>query len=246
MSTEVCPYYNVGYCKQKDNCSKSHPSVECETKCKIKTCLKRHKKPCKDKDLCKFLKSNSCEFKHEVSEAIPTSEPPKIILDLKNLVEALLKENKVLNEQMQEKDTKINKLTEDLVNLFNRVDKLENLKTKKVKCDMCDFEAKNETGLGTHKSRIHKKENIRDLTFDNVAKPVEESISNDPAKDKVEQYESRGEIETNVVSIHKYGDQEIQLADVMITYPRECDLCKFRAKTLKVFTSHMVKAHKTS
>ena len=75
---------------------------------------------------------------------------------------------------------------------------------------------------------------------------VEESISNDPAKDKVEQNHLRGEIETNVVSIHKHGDQEIQLADVKITYPRKCDLCKLRAKTLKVFTSHMFRAHKTS
>ena len=65
-------------------------------------------------------------------------------MDLKILVDALWKENKELNEQMQEKDTNINKLTEDLVNVVNRVDKLENLKANKVRCDMCDFEAKNE------------------------------------------------------------------------------------------------------
>ena len=50
-------------------------------------------------------------------------------MDLNNFVEALLKENKELNEQMQEKDTKTNKLTEDLV--VNRVEKLENLKANK-------------------------------------------------------------------------------------------------------------------
>ena len=52
-------------------------------------------------------------------------------MDLKILVDALWKENKELNEQMQEKDTNINKLTEDLVNVVNRVDKLENLKANK-------------------------------------------------------------------------------------------------------------------
>ena len=82
-------------------------------------------------------------IKHEVPEAIPTSEHPKIILELNILVEALLKENIELNEQKQVKDTKINKLTEDPVNLVNRVDKLENLKEKKVRCYMC--EAKNWT-----------------------------------------------------------------------------------------------------
>ena len=72
-------------------------------------------------------------------------------------MEALLKENNELNENMQENDTKIKKLTEDLVNVVNRVDKLENL-ANKVRCDMCDFEAKNKDGLKTHKSRIHNKE----------------------------------------------------------------------------------------
>ena len=111
---------------------------------------------------------------------------------------------------------------------------------------MCDFEAKNENGLRTHKSRIHNNENIRNVVFDAVTKPAEEALSNAPTKDKVEHNESRQDIGTDVVPMHTYGDQEVILADVKITYPRECDMCKFRAKTFKVFTNHMIKAHKTS
>ena len=114
----------------------------------IKTGFKRHKKACKDNDICKFLKSNSWEFKHEISEVTPTF---KIIMDLKILVETLLKEKKQLNEQNQEKDAKVHKVREDLVNVVDKVDKLENLKAKRVIWDMCDFEAKNLTGLRTHK-----------------------------------------------------------------------------------------------
>ena len=37
----MCPYYNIGYCKYKNKCSKEHAKVEClEQKCPKKKCKK--------------------------------------------------------------------------------------------------------------------------------------------------------------------------------------------------------------
>ena len=64
MSNQVCSYFNVGYCKEKNKCSKIHPIDDCEGKCKEKTCLKRHRRLCSDGGSF-FYQSNSCEFIHE-------------------------------------------------------------------------------------------------------------------------------------------------------------------------------------
>ena len=54
------------------------------------------------------------------------------------------------------------------------------------------------------------------------------------------------EVETHVDSAQETDDEDNQLANNQFSYPRECDVCKFKAKNLKVFTNHMVKAHKIS
>ena len=174
MSAEVCSYFNVGYCKLKDNCTKFHPSDDCEKMCKDKACLKRHRRACKDKDECVFHRSKSCEFKHDTQQETPDSTPPKLILDLKNLVEALLKENAEFREATKMKDIEINYLKESLSSIISRVEKLENskidVKNDKIKCDQCDFEGKNEQGLKTHKKRMH---------------PVQESVTEDIHKSSI-------------------------------------------------------------
>jgi hypothetical protein len=61
-----CPFYNVGYCKYKDKCSKEHAQDECEDrKCTNKLCHKRHRKSCRNGLECRFNAKNKCEFKHD-------------------------------------------------------------------------------------------------------------------------------------------------------------------------------------
>ena len=63
---EKCQYFDQGYCKEKNNCIKLHPSVDCIGQCKdIKVCSKRHRQICKNGDTCMFNESQSCEFKHD-------------------------------------------------------------------------------------------------------------------------------------------------------------------------------------
>ena len=58
-------FFNVGYCKYKDRCSKEHAKGDCEdNKCKKQSCQKRHRKPCKNGTEYRFNIKNKCEFKH--------------------------------------------------------------------------------------------------------------------------------------------------------------------------------------
>ena len=50
MSNQLCSYFNVGYCKEKNECSKIHPIDDCEEKGKENTCFKRHRRLCRDKE----------------------------------------------------------------------------------------------------------------------------------------------------------------------------------------------------
>ena len=65
MSQHKCEYFNKGYCKQKDKCSKTHPLKECDGDCNDKrTCLRRHGVSCKIINQCAFYASKSCDFLH--------------------------------------------------------------------------------------------------------------------------------------------------------------------------------------
>ena len=61
----LCPYYNVGYCKYKDKCSKDHAKEDCKDLiCDTKKCNRRHRRHCKFGPKCSFYKKNACEFLH--------------------------------------------------------------------------------------------------------------------------------------------------------------------------------------
>ena len=61
----VCPFYNIGYCKYKTKCLKEHAKIDCLIEgCKDKSCYKRHRKPCRYGNKCTYQQKNSCEFKH--------------------------------------------------------------------------------------------------------------------------------------------------------------------------------------
>ena len=60
-----CLYFDKGFCKLKNACTKKHPSQDCDGQCEDKiSCPYRHRVECKNKRSCIFVKSNSCEFLH--------------------------------------------------------------------------------------------------------------------------------------------------------------------------------------
>ena len=88
MSHLICSYYNVGYCKEKNQCSKIHPMDDFEEKCKEKTCLRDTEDHAGTGIVVFFYKSGSCEFLHEnVTEERQTQ------------IDLLLKQNKELKEK---------------------------------------------------------------------------------------------------------------------------------------------------
>ena len=121
MSNQVCSYFNVGYCKEKKECSKMHPNDDCEEKCKEKTCLKIHRRLCRDKESCIFYKSKSCEFIHEnITEEGPAQ------------IDLLIKENNELKEEISKKNIQIESLSKDIFNILKRVDALEKKKSEQL------------------------------------------------------------------------------------------------------------------
>ena len=61
-----CKFWNVGYCKHKNECQFLHPEIICsEGNCLDKACKKRHPKLCKNwaKGSCKF--QDLCQFTHD-------------------------------------------------------------------------------------------------------------------------------------------------------------------------------------
>ena len=60
-----CSYFDRGFCKLKNACTKKHPSQDCGGQCDdIISCPCRHRMECKNKRSCLFVKSNSCEYLH--------------------------------------------------------------------------------------------------------------------------------------------------------------------------------------
>jgi hypothetical protein len=101
-----CKYHNVGYCKYKDNCKFSHPTSECEKKCQLKNCMKRHIKLCRYGMKCRL--KEKCAFKHKESKGanVGNNESAEKMSALENVIKELLdykikSEKKIANLESQ-------------------------------------------------------------------------------------------------------------------------------------------------
>ena len=74
--TSKCPFFDRGFCKNKNKCTQKHPPQDCQGECDdLNTCPNRHRVKCKNGTSCISLQSNSCEFLHaEIWELKPNSE----------------------------------------------------------------------------------------------------------------------------------------------------------------------------
>ena len=59
-----CYHYNMGYCKNKNNCIYLHNNEVCENNCIDDNCLKRHRQFFKDGQNCYYFSNNTCKFNH--------------------------------------------------------------------------------------------------------------------------------------------------------------------------------------
>ena len=171
ISQSKCVYYDKGFCKEKEQCSKEHPSANCDGQCTDKrTCPLRHRQLCKNGDRCIFHESDSCEFLHDteknsegknVKEIIENIETQIINLtssnnSLESIIIDLEKENSQLKTRNNILTDKINAIDEEYSNKFEAyenmmVDKMdeinEHVSTMDITCncshsDIANFEFK--------------------------------------------------------------------------------------------------------
>ena len=83
---EKCQHFNSGYCKYQDKCLLLHPKEECDNKCKLINCMKRHIKPCRYGTKCRH--KERCAYKHK--KEINTDPKTEEIVSLKKMLEELL------------------------------------------------------------------------------------------------------------------------------------------------------------
>ena len=164
ISQSKCVYYDKGFCKEKEQCSKEHPSANCDGQCTDKrTCPLRHRKLCKNGDHCIFSESDSCEFLHDtekitegknVKETIDTQiiNLTSINISLENKIISLEKENSQLKTRNNILSDKINAIDEEYSNKFEEyenmmVDKMdeiqEHVSTMDITCNCSHSEIAN-------------------------------------------------------------------------------------------------------
>ena len=182
-STIKCRYFNVGYCKLKNECPYNHPEIECDHDCTDKTCNNRHKKECINGSNCYYNDNNKCEYLHNNK----CEEPKKVNIK---------KENKILQEKIEELNVMFRKEIDELnlqlkkkeqiINDFN--EKYNNLSEIHNKC------VKRIEQLEINKKINHKKNNgevgcLPDIEAAYHAKLIEESIleSEGEVKNKIEE-----------------------------------------------------------
>ena len=161
-SKKICSYYNKGYCKFKNNCSKIHSLHICSKfNCRNKACCDRHPNNCRYKEKCRQIKE--CLYMHNQINLIDDKLNDKEV-EIKKLVdqtteltiqinklkeENLEKSNELfnLNKDNENNSTVIKRLTEEIDNLVKEIKSIKSakaLETKMLNLKIEELEDKNE------------------------------------------------------------------------------------------------------
>ena len=120
MREEVCLFHKYGFCRNGDQCRKTHFKEICSNKeCDSRSCNKRHPRPCRffrNNDFCKF--NSKCSFSHKL---------PKYVEDQNSRMELLERKTKNLEKQIDDQNEPIRELKKSLIeNQKSELDKLRN------------------------------------------------------------------------------------------------------------------------
>ena len=121
-----CIYYNLGYCKKKENCEYFHPSDDCRENCNNFSCRKRHRKECRGGSECFYHSSGICEFKHnEVIVRVSRSEAMEENVKLKQIIDDFEEIKKREIDELNCRFNEYKELTNDeFKKMNNKFDKL--------------------------------------------------------------------------------------------------------------------------
>lgn len=110
----ICSYYNKGFCKAKDSCSKIHSKHICNKfKCRDKKCIDRHPVNCRYNDKCRRIQE--CLYMHNKFDNIDEKLNDKEVMIKKisdEIVELTIEIN-MLKEVNQSKENDLFKLNKD-------------------------------------------------------------------------------------------------------------------------------------
>ena len=118
-----CYHNNRGYCSFGDKCRYKHNKEICsKTICREQSCNKRHPVICKYRDQCKFLKINSCAFKHTKIVTKVENEDQKHDMEMYKVeIENLKREIIDLQNSIKIKDRELLERKEEIVHLNNMI-----------------------------------------------------------------------------------------------------------------------------
>ena len=130
-SESVCPYNKYGHCKHGVTCRYQHVNQKCEnSNCDVSKCVQRHPRECRfyrDYSRCKF--GEYCSFEHAVKNDATKTELETLKTKLANLesknsemnytVQRLTEKQKELENNLNEKDKKIEDINHQLKNVLN-------------------------------------------------------------------------------------------------------------------------------
>ena len=119
-SSEKCSFYNRGYCKSKEDCTKAHNDEVCDDlECEEDQCPKRHPYECKYGIRCRFNKKKECEFSH-VTPVIDDRKIEALKQEFSNKMSKLEKTYISMQKELEEKNLEIvelNKKIDDIKKL---------------------------------------------------------------------------------------------------------------------------------
>ena len=108
MTGEICMFDKFGFCKERDNCEKTHLTEVCvQEECDARKCDNRHPRPCKyfqQNGYCKF--KFNCKYGHKQSG---------FLTDQNVRIEALEKKNNKLSVTLQNRHEVIKSMVERIL-----------------------------------------------------------------------------------------------------------------------------------
>ena len=108
INSNKCPFFDRGYCKNRDECDKKHPDKVCDdNNCYGENCNdKRHPNPCKFGTRCKFNRKKECLFSH-VTSSCDDDKINALEMKFKKEFDILKKQFKEMQNVLENKDAEI-------------------------------------------------------------------------------------------------------------------------------------------
>ena len=181
-----CKHNYYGHCKYESTCHKRHLSETCSNfPCRNQNCEKRHPY------LCRYFENfNKCKFGNKCSYLHRENQSYLNLKEIQMMKEQIMK-LQVEKEYLEKIIIKLDNMEKEIKNLREKFEKSETIETKadteeendnadeNYQCEFCDFKAKSDGGLKTHKRAKHKDETsmkgAKSSTEENTTSPDEGS-----------------------------------------------------------------------